>query len=64
MTSTTYNLLKSRTFWLIVVNAFIQIGNAVVPTLSPTEQALVGFVLGMLAIYTHNQTAVTAGATN
>lgn len=64
MPQTTYSLLRSRTFWLLVLAAFIPVANAVVPTLPPSIQAVISVILSGLAIVTHNATAQSAGATN
>lgn len=62
--SNTYNLLKSRTFWLLVLAAFIPVANAIVPTLPPAWQAAVSVILSFAAIITHNDTAQKSGAVN
>lgn len=59
-----YNPLKSRTFWTIVITVAIGAINAAVPFLSPDLQAVIQGILGVLAIYFHQSTAVNAGATN
>lgn len=61
---TTYSLLRSRTFWLLVIAAFIPVANAIVPTLPPSVQAIVSVILSGMAIVTHNATAQNSGATN
>jgi hypothetical protein len=60
----TYNLLKSRTFWTLVIMSLLPIANVIVPTLPGGVQAGAELVLGILAAYFHNSTAVNAGATN
>lgn len=61
---TTYNLLKSRTFWLLVLAALIPVANAVVPTLPMGIQDIATTLLSLAAIYTHQNGMVKAGATN
>lgn len=60
----TYSLLRSKTFWLLVIAAFIPVANAIVPTLPLGIQDGASAVLSLLAIYTHNLTAQNSGATN
>lgn len=60
----TYALLRSRTFWTLVVMSLLPVANAIVPTLGPSGQAVAEIVLGLIASYFHNATAVKAGATN
>lgn len=59
-----YALIRSRTFWTLVVMGALPIINLFVPLLSPTMQAIVEPILGLIATYFHNSTAQTAGATN
>lgn len=61
---TTYSLLRSRTFWLLVLASIIPVANAIVPTLPLGVQDIVSAALSVLAIYTHNSTAQKAGAAN
>lgn len=60
----TYSLIKSRTFWVLVVMSLLPIANAIVPTLPPAWQDLVELVLGLVAAYVHKDGMVKAGATN
>lgn len=60
----TYNILKSRTFWTLVVMGLIPAINLFVVRLSPDLQAIIEPLLGLLAAYFHNSTAVSSGATN
>lgn len=60
----TYSLLKSRTFWLLVIASLLPIGNAIVPTLPMGVQDIVEIVLSVLAMITHNDTAQRSGAIN
>lgn len=60
----TYSLLRSKTFWVLVVMSILPIANAIVPTLPVGWQDGVEAVLGLIAMYTHNLTAQTSGATN
>lgn len=60
----TYSLLRSKTFWLLVVASVLPIANAIVPTLPIGLQDVVEAVLGVLAMITHNMTAQSVGATN
>ena len=60
----TYNLLKSRTFWTLVIMSLLPVANAILPTLSPAFQGIAEVFLGIVAAYFHNSTAVNSGATN
>lgn len=60
----TYSLLRSKTFWLLVLAAIIPILNAIVPTLPIGVQDGASVLLSLLAMYTHNLTAKNSGATN
>lgn len=60
----TYSLLKSRTFWTLVIMALLPVANTIVPTLPMNVQDIATVVLGLLAAYFHNSTAQKAGATN
>lgn len=60
----TYSLLRSKTFWTLVVMSLLPIANSIVPTLPPLWQNMAELVLGILAAYFHNSTAQAAGATN
>lgn len=60
----TYSLIKSRTFWTLVVMGLIPIVNLFLPLLSPQYQAAIEPILGFLAAYFHNDTAQRSGATN
>lgn len=59
-----YSLLKSKTFWTIVLMVVVGAGNAVVPVLPADWQAIVEAVLGALASAFHLSTAKNAGAIN
>jgi hypothetical protein len=59
-----YNILKSRTFWTILLTIIIAVLNAVNPFISPAYQGVITTILGILAIYFHTSTAVKAGAVN
>jgi hypothetical protein len=48
-----FSFLKSRTVWTLVALFAIGGGNAIVPVLPPSVQALAVAVLGMLAAYFH-----------
>lgn len=60
----TYSLLRSKTFWLLVLAAFIPVANAIVPTLPMGVQDAASVLLSIAAIYTHSLTAKSVGATN
>lgn len=60
----TYSLLRSRTFWTLVIMSLLPVLNAIVPTLPVPVQATAELILGILATYFHNSTAQKAGATN
>lgn len=60
----TYSLLKSRTFWTLVIMSILPIANAIVPTLPTGVQDIAIAILGVLAAYFHNSTAQKSGATN
>jgi membrane protein implicated in regulation of membrane protease activity len=62
--STTYSLLRSRTFWTIAVAIIIAVLNAITPFISPEYQGVITTILGVLAIYFHNNTAQKANAVN
>lgn len=59
-----YSLLRSKTFWTIVVMAVVGAGNAIVPVLPADIASIIQVVLALLASYFHLQTATTFGATN
>lgn len=60
----TYSLIKSRTFWLLVLAAVIPIANAIVPTLPLGIQDIVSALLSFAAMYTHNTGMQNAQAVN
>ncbi len=60
----TYALIRSRTFWTLVVMSLLPVANAIIPTLAPSGQAIAEIVLGLIASYFHNSTAQKAGAVN
>ena len=62
MLTPTYQLLKSRTFWLLVVASLLPVANAIVPTLPPNVQEIVSAILGVIAIYTHQDGVKKFGA--
>ena len=63
--TTTYTLLKSRTFWTIVIMSLLPVVTTyIVPTLPPEWATVANIVLGAIAIAFHNDTAQKAGATN
>jgi hypothetical protein len=64
MNTQTYSLLRSRTFWTLVVMSLLPIANALVPILPVSIQAAVELVLGVLASAFHNSTAQNSGAVN
>ncbi len=60
----TYSLLRSKTFWLLVVTALLPIANAIAPTLPMGVQNIVEIILSVLAMITHNMTAQNSNAVN
>jgi uncharacterized membrane protein len=60
----TYSLLKSRTFWTLVIMALLPVFSAVVATLPQSVQAIAEVLLGLLGAYFHKDGMVQAGATN
>lgn len=64
MTSTTYSLLRSRTFWTGVV-MFAITWLPIIGSIVPQQwKPLVDALLTLLMFYFHGQTAAKAGATN
>ena len=59
-----YSLLRSKTFWTIVVMAVVGAGNALVPVIPADYQALVLLVLSALASYFHLSTGQSTTGTN
>lgn len=47
------SIFKSRTFWTVVVMFFVGGGNAIVPVLPASFQAIVMLALSALATYFH-----------
>lgn len=60
----TYALVRSRTFWTLVVMSLLPIVNAIIPTLPPLWQNVAEVALAGLAAIFHNSTAQKAGAVN
>lgn len=60
----TYNLLKSRTFYTVLLMFIVGGGNAIVPVLSPDLQTILTGILGIAAAYFHLDLAQRTGATN
>lgn len=60
----TYSLLRSKTFWTIVVAAVVGAGNAVVPFMPEQYSAIAVLVLTSLASYFHLQTGRSTSGTN
>lgn len=60
----TYSLLRSRTFWVLVIMSFLPVANAIVPVLPVDVQNLATVILGLLAAYFHGTTAQNSGAVN
>lgn len=60
----TYNLIRSRTFWTIVVMAVVGAGNAIVPVVPADYQAIVLLILSALASYFHLETGRSTTGTN
>lgn len=59
-----YSLLRSKTFYTVLVMFIVGGGNAIVPVLPPTWDTIVMAVLAGLASVFHLSTAQTSGATN
>lgn len=59
-----YNIFKSRTFWTIVITIGIGALNAALPFMPDSVQTTVQGLLGLVAIYFHNETAKKADAVN
>lgn len=59
-----YNPFKSRTNWLQAAIIAMAVLNAIVPFVPVSFQDALTAVLAILAIVTHTDTAVKAGATN
>lgn len=59
-----YNPFKSKTNWAATAIIFINVGNALVPTLPPVWAAVLTGIIGVLVVVFHTTTAVNAGATN
>lgn len=62
--NTTYSLLRSKTFWTIVIMAFIGAGNALVPVLPPAYSSLAVILLGALASMFHLSTGQSTSGVN
>jgi len=60
----TYSLLRSRTFWTLVVMSLLPVFSAVVATLPQAVQAIAEILLAMLASYFHKDGMVQSGAVN
>ena len=59
-----YSLLRSKTFWALVISFLVGGVNAITNTLPPDVVTILMLVLNGSAAYFHLQTAQTAGATN
>lgn len=60
----TYSLLRSKTFWTIVLMAFVGAGNAVVPVLAPQYAAILEVILAALASMFHLSTGNSTAGSN
>lgn len=60
----TYSLLRSKTFWTLVVTFVVGVGNLFVPVLPADVQGIVTTLLLMLASYFHLQTGLNTSGTN
>jgi hypothetical protein len=60
----TYALIRSRTFWTIFIMSLLPVANAIVPTFPPAVASVCEVLLGVVAAYFHNQTAINSGAVN
>ena len=59
-----YSLIRSKTFWTIVVMFVVGGGNAIVPVLPEPAQAFVVMGLAALASYFHLQTGKSTTGAN
>lgn len=60
----TYSLLRSKTFYTVVLMALIGAGNAVVPIIAPNYAAVLVVVLGAIASIFHLSTGLSTSGTN
>lgn len=59
-----YSLLRSKTFWTIVAMGIVGAGNAIVPVLPATYQAIVEIVLAAMASSFHLGTGNSTTGSN
>lgn len=59
-----YSLLRSKTFWTIVVMALVGAGNAILPVLPVEYSSSLVVILGILASYFHLQTGNSTTGSN
>ncbi len=59
-----YNPFKSKTNWAAAAIIFINVGNAIVPTLPPLYAAILTGIIGVLVVIFHTDMAVRVGASN
>ncbi len=59
-----YSLLRSKTFWTIVIMFVVGGGNAIIPVLPLSIQAVAMGCLGILASYWHLQTGQSQSGSN
>ena len=60
----TYSLLRSKTFWILVMTFVVGVGNLFVPVLPPAMQGGAMTVLLILASYFHLQTGQSTLGSN
>jgi hypothetical protein len=60
----TYSLLRSKTFWTIVLMAVVGAGNAVIPVIPTQYAAVMEVVLAAIASIFHQQTGLSTTGTN
>ncbi len=59
-----YSLLRSKTFWTIVLMALIGAGNAIVPVIPPDYAGVLETILAVLASIFHLQTGRSTTGSN
>jgi len=59
-----YSLLKSRTFWTLVIGFLYQVWQLAMPSVPPAATGVIDAVFMMLASYFHYQTGNSTTGTN
>lgn len=59
-----YSLLRSKTFWTLVVTCVVAVGNILIPVIPMGYQAVATTLLLMLASYFHLQTGNSTTGSN